>query len=218
MTRNCSILNPVCRSGLVCEEPQSEDDFDSVSCVVATSCEELECDPGMFCREFTFNNGDVSGSGSGLVTATSPTLQTVARCVSSGLLPASCDDIECEEDQVCILQIYPSRSISLASCNSRSLIPPTVRSTQGWRHVLGLVSFVWIWSRVTTRCHSAVFKPIATVKDPDLGPYALLLVPAVFQHQDHFQRGGLTVYVFRLRSDLSLELLVGIVMNHVRMD
>ena len=153
LTRNCSILNPVCRrSGLVCEEPQSERDFDSASCVVPTSCEDLQCNPGMVCREFAFNDRDVSGSGGGSgsglstlspgtlmptittsaptasvstsspVTPTSPTLRTVARCVP-GLFQTSCNDLECEEDQVCFLQIFPSRNISLASCFSQNLVP-----------------------------------------------------------------------------------------------
>ena len=141
VTRNCSILNPVCRrSGLLCEEPQSDGDFDSASCVVPSSCEDLECNPGMVCREFIFNNGDASGSGSasgspsstsGPVTATSRTPQTVARCVPE--LPSSCVELECEEEQVCISQGIPSRNFSFASCLTQNflsaLTPPSCTNT-----------------------------------------------------------------------------------------
>ena len=69
VTRNCSVLNPICRrGGLVCQEPQSQGDFAQASCVVATSCEELECNRGFVCQEFTLeesgdgeSGGDVSG-------------------------------------------------------------------------------------------------------------------------------------------------------------
>ena len=120
LTRNCSVLNPVCRrSGLVCEEPTEGDlAFRPASCVVATSCEDLECNPGMVCREFEFtiNNG-ASGGGSG-----SGSPQTVARCGPAVLSQSSCDDLVCMEDQVCILTVLPSRNISLATCISRSLV------------------------------------------------------------------------------------------------
>ena len=117
LTRNCSILNPVCRrSGLVCEEPTEGDlAFRSASCVVATSCEDLECNPGMVCREFTINNG-ASGGGSG-----SGSPQTVATC-GPVLSQSSCDDLVCVEDQVCVLTVYPSRNISLATCTPQSLV------------------------------------------------------------------------------------------------
>ena len=158
-TRNCTILNPVCRrSGLVCEEPQSEGVFDSASCVVPTSCDDLKCNPGMVCRVF---NGDVSGSGSGLstlgpstimptltfstptpigtssgststsnpVTPTSPTPETVARCIPD--IQTSCDELKCEfeGDQVCILLVLPSRDMSLASCTSRNLVPTPIQES-----------------------------------------------------------------------------------------
>ena len=115
LTRNCSILNPMCRRrGLVCEEP-TEGDFGPASCVDATSCEDLECNPGMVCREFTFNNG-ASGGGSG-----SGSPQTVARC-GPVLFQTSCDDFVCGEDQVCVLTVIPSRSISFAACTPRRVV------------------------------------------------------------------------------------------------
>ena len=119
LTRNCSILNPVCRrSGLVCEEPTEGDlAFRPASCVAATSCEDLECNPGMVCREFTINNG-ASGGGLG---SGSGSPQTVASC-GPVLSQSSCDDLVCVEDQVCILTVYPSRNISLATCTLRSLV------------------------------------------------------------------------------------------------
>ena len=116
LTRNCSILNPVCRRrGLVCEEPTEGDlAFRPASCVAATSCEDIECNPGMVCREFTFNNG-ASGGGSG-----SGSPRIVASC---GPVLSQCDDLNvCEEDQVCILTVYPSRNISLSFCTLRSLV------------------------------------------------------------------------------------------------
>ena len=165
VSRNCSILNPVCRRrGLVCEEPQSEGGFSSASCIVPTSCEDVECNPGMVCREFTFNNGDASGGGSasgsplitlspstvmptittsthstrtptdsvstsGPVTATSPTPQTVAVCVPE-LFRTSCDDLECEEDQVCLFQGYPSRNVSLAACFMQNILSSLTQLVQ----------------------------------------------------------------------------------------
>jgi len=165
VTRNCSILNPVCRrSGLVCEEPQSEGDFDSASCVVPTSCEDVECNPGMVCREFTFNNRDAGGGGSasgsslftlspstvmptittatlstptpitsvrtsGPVTATSPTPRTVATCVPE-LIQTSCNELKCEEDQVCLFQGFPSRNISLAACFMRNILSALTQVVQ----------------------------------------------------------------------------------------
>lgn len=124
LTRNCSILNPVCRrSGLVCEEPTEGDlAFRPASCVFATSCEDLECNPGMVCREFTINNG-ASGGGSG-----SGSPQTVATC-GPVLSQSSCDDLVCGEDQACVLNVYPSRSISVATCNPRSLVQPLLQQS-----------------------------------------------------------------------------------------
>ena len=151
-TRNCTILNPVCRrSGLVCQEPQSEGVFDSASCVVPTSCDDLECNPGMVCRVLTFNNGDGSGSGSALsnlppstimptsgpVTATSPTPQTLtlATCIPE-LIQSSCNELSCEEDQVCLFQGFPSRDRSFAICSTQDIVsaltlpaPPSCNST-----------------------------------------------------------------------------------------
>ena len=125
LTRNCSIFNPVCRRrGLVCEEP-TEGDLGPASCVDATSCEDLECNPGMVCREFTLNNGASGGSGglgSGGLGSGSGSPQTLARC-GPVLSQSRCDDLPCGEDQVCVLTVYPSRSISLAACALRSLVP-----------------------------------------------------------------------------------------------
>ena len=175
VTRNCTVLNPICRRrGLVCQEPQSQGDFAQASCVLATSCEELECNPGFVCQEFTLEEsgdgesgdgesgsdvssgsgvlpstvtpltqiptsatqqppvGSGSGSGntpiisvstSGPVTSTSPPRpQTVARCVSNNIR-ASCNELVCEEDQVCSLVRYPSRNISIARCVGRDPAP-----------------------------------------------------------------------------------------------
>ena len=97
LTRNCTVLNPICRrSGLVCQEPQSQGDFAQASCVVATSCEELECNRGFVCQEFTLeesgdgeSGGDVS-SGSGVLPSTVtpsteiPTSATQQPTVDSG--------------------------------------------------------------------------------------------------------------------------------------
>ena len=176
ITRNCSVLNPICRRrGLVCQEPQlqSQGDFAQASCVLATSCEELECNPGFTCIERSpvggdgESGGDVSsgsgvlpstvipptqtptsttfsgegptagdgGSGSGTtptisittsdpVPVTSPPIQipVVASCIANSSR-ATCEDFQCEEDQVCSLQRYPSRNISLVTC---TIIPPGV--------------------------------------------------------------------------------------------
>ena len=77
ITRNCTVLNPICRRrGLVCQEPQDEGDFAQATCVLTSSCEELECiNPGFTCVEFSpvgsnmRNVGDVS-SGSGILPST----------------------------------------------------------------------------------------------------------------------------------------------------
>ena len=156
--RNCSVLNPICRrSGLVCQEPQDEGDFAQASCVVATSCEQLKCNHGFTCIEFSpVGGGAVSstvippnqtstsattfssegptagdgGSGSGTTptipittsypvpTSTSrPPIQipVVASCTANSSR-ATCEDFQCEKDQVCSLQRYPSRNISFVTC------------------------------------------------------------------------------------------------------
>ena len=145
--RNCSVLNPICRrSGLVCQEPQGEGDFAQASCVLATSCEQLKCNPGFTCIELSpVGGGDVSsgsavilptqtptnatfssegptagdgGSGSGTtVTATNPPTQIpVVASCTANSSRATCEDFPCEEGQVCSLQRYPSRNISFVTC------------------------------------------------------------------------------------------------------
>ena len=167
ITRNCTVLNPICRRrGLVCQEPQDEGDFAQATCVQATSCEELECNPGFVCQEFTLeesgdgeNSGvvssgsgvlpstvppsspsatqqptDASASGSGstsvifvstsgpVISTSPPSPQSVARCVSNNIR-ASCNELVCEEDQVCSLVRYPSRNISIARCVGHDTVP-----------------------------------------------------------------------------------------------
>ena len=69
----------------MCQVPQDEGDFAQATCVQATSCEELECDPGFVCQEFTLeesgdgeNSGDAS-SGSGVLPSTVPPSPSVTR-------------------------------------------------------------------------------------------------------------------------------------------
>ena len=152
--RNCSVLNPICRrGGLVCQEPQSQGDFAQASCVVATSCEQLKCNPGFTCIEFSPVGGGAVSSGSGIlpstvipptqtstsatfssegptagdggsgsgttptISITSPPIQipVMASCTANSS-QATCEDFQCEEDQVCSLQRYHSRNISLVTC------------------------------------------------------------------------------------------------------
>ena len=172
ITKNCTVLNPICRrGGLVCQEPQDEGDFAQATCVPATRCEQLKCNPGFTCIEFFAvggdggNVGDVSsgsgilpstvipptptrtsptfsgerptagdgGSGSGTiptistsnpVTATSPPIPTpvMALCIANST-QATCEDFPCEEDQVCSLQRYPSRNISIVTCAILGVAP-----------------------------------------------------------------------------------------------
>ena len=139
--RNCSVLKTTCwKRGLVCQEPQSQGDFAQASCVAAPSCNELQCNPGYACIDFgsdredggidnsTIYDGGIDNStiydggdvGSGFL---SPFLQSAgipidlvtAVCIANSTR-ASCGDFPCEEDQVCSLQRYPSRSISLVTC------------------------------------------------------------------------------------------------------
>ena len=129
--KSCSVLKTTCwKRGLVCQEPQSQGDFAQASCVAAPSCKELQCNPGYTCIDFgsdredggidnstIYDGGDV---GSGFL---SPFLQSAgipsdlvtAVCIANSTR-ASCGDFPCEEDQVCSLQRYPSRSISLVTC------------------------------------------------------------------------------------------------------
>ena len=160
VTGNCSVLNPICRRrGLVCQEPQSQGDFAQASCVLATSCEELECNRGFTCIQQFDGDGENGGgvsSGSGILpstvipptqtstsatfsgewptagdsgsgsgtTPTSPPIQipVAALCIANSSR-ATCEDFQCEEDQVCFLQRYPSRNISFVTC---TIIPPGI--------------------------------------------------------------------------------------------
>ena len=119
--KNCSILKTTCwKRGLVCQEPQSQGDFAQASCVAAPSCKELQCNPGYTCIDFDNDREDGGDVGSGFL---SPVLQSTgipsdlvtAVCIANSTR-ANCADFPCEEDQVCSLQRYPSRSISLVTC------------------------------------------------------------------------------------------------------
>ena len=119
--KNCSVLQTTCwKRGLVCQEPQSQGDFAQASCVAAPSCKELQCNPGYTCIDFDNDREDGGDVGSGFL---SPVLQSTgipsdlvtAVCIANSTR-ANCADFPCEEDQVCSLQRYPSRSISLVTC------------------------------------------------------------------------------------------------------
>ena len=125
VTRNCTVLNPICRrDGLVCQEPQSQDEFALASCVAPPSCEKLECNPGFICIDFDGENGGDISSGSGflppdLQSTHTPSDLVTAVCIANST-QASCEAFPCKEGQMCRLQSYPSRSISLVTCRTFS--------------------------------------------------------------------------------------------------
>ena len=133
VTRSCSVLNPICRrGGLVCQEPQSQGEFAQASCVAPPSCEELECNPGFTCIDLGEENGGDVSLDSGFLPPVLPSIQTTgdlvtAVCIASST-QASCEAFPCKQDQVCFLQKYPSRSISLVTCKTLPE-PPSCNNT-----------------------------------------------------------------------------------------
>ena len=127
VTRDCTVLNPICRrGGLVCQEPQSQGEFAQASCVAPPGCEELKCNPGFTCIDFGEENGGDVSLGSGFLPQVLPSTQTTGDLVTAVCIAnstqASCEAFPCKQDQVCSLQRYPSRSISLVTCKT---LPPS---------------------------------------------------------------------------------------------
>ena len=142
------------------QEPQSQGDFAQSSCVAAPSCKELQCNPGYTCIDFDNDREDGGDVGSGFL---SPVLQSTgipsdlvtAVCIANSTR-ANCEDFPCEEDQVCSLQRYPSRSISLVTCPQGVYPqPPIVVTILNWRRVL--VHCVWIWYMQLGRQASVIY-------------------------------------------------------------
>ncbi|XP_064384616.1 uncharacterized protein LOC135333567 [Halichondria panicea] len=118
-----TVCNQVNANFAVCEEPTECTDefnercmdihlvcggtsFDTVTCVVPSSCNQLTCNEEQNCIEFTSGNN------------------IIAQCIENTgpMFSLRCEDLSCPEGQGCLANDYPSLNLIFASCIANDVL------------------------------------------------------------------------------------------------